>query len=497
MARGDPGEQSYTPEVSPEVLPRKIIPEVRRTPLVQGIEGLAGAVEKKYTGDVETYAGNELADLRLGMTAQLEQLKANAHPGADGFTQQVFNAFDTAAKKYDLSNPVLARAIGPGLNHLRAQFGIEAMGYEAAAGIKYRADSSRDTVDKLAQIASQHPEQTEDLVGQALKQIRSSRLSPDVELETARYAQSTINSEAVRARIQADPYKTMQSLLTPDNADVAIQGLRPHEREALLSHADAMLHQRVADAERLESMTERNERRDASAALTQMMQKSQSPEGLSMADVLKAAPLFRHEPGALSSAMALASGKTVDTDPHVYLPLFQRAQAGEDVSGEAMAHVGRDISKDDAVRLLSIGDRGLPNAHKEALDTVDGYFKQGLFDKWDLGFNARHQSAKNDMLDWLRAHPQATPQEATSQAVSIALGYNAKVARAVDAFERPRFLVGTMAAPDIDATKRATRQAELDHKISHDEAVRQAAIIMQWSSAIDRARRAPPPKGAQ
>lgn len=488
MARGEPGEAGLVPEVSPEVLPRKIIPEVRQTPLVHGIEGLAGAVEKKYTSDVETYAGNELADLRLGMMAQTEQLKANQQPGADGYTQQVLNAFDEQAKKYDLSNPYVARTMRPGLDHLRTIFGTEAIAYEAAAGIKYRQQSATDTVDKLATIASQHPDQAGDLVGQALAQIRSSRLSPDVELETARYAESTINREAVRGRIEADPYRTMKDLLTPDNADVAIQGLKPQEREALLQHADAMLHQRVADAERLEAMREKDERRSASATLTQLIVKSQSPEGLSTADVLKVAPIFRNEPAALSSALALASGKSVDTDPHVYLPLLQRAQAGEDVSADVMAAAGRSISTANAAQLLQIGDRGLPNAHKQALDDIDGYFKQGLFDKYDPSFNARHVQAKNAMLDWLRANPTAQPDQAANAAGTIARTY-LPVGDAIATLDRPRFFKGTQLAPDINGTIAATRDAERAGRISHDEAVKQLALVAQWDAVLARAQR--------
>jgi len=488
MARGEPGEAGYTPEVSPEVLPRKIIPEVRRTPLVAGIEGLAGAVERKYTGDVETYAGNELADLRLGMSQAMEQAKTNAAPGAEGFTTDVLKQFDGRAKQYDLSNPYLARAMGPGLNRLRDQFGQEALAYEAQAGIKYRQQSAIDTTDKLAMIAAQHPDQAEDLVGQALKQVKSSRLGPDVELETSRYVIGAINKSAVEARIQADPYRTMQQLLTPETADTTIQALKPAEREVLLSHADAMLHQRVADAERLEAMRDKEERQNASAALTQLMVKSQSTDGVSMADVMKVAPLFRHEPAALSSAMAIASGKSVDTDPHVYLPLLQRAQAGEDVSSDVMAAAGHSLSTQAAAQLLQIGDRGLPNAHKQALDSVDGYFKQGLFDKYDPSFNAKHVDAKNAMLDWLRANPNATPGQATAAAGDIARTY-LPVGDAMATLDRPRFMKGTQLAPDIDGTIRATRDAELAHRISHEEAVQQMALIAQWAAIADRAAR--------
>ena len=138
----------------------------------------------------------------------------------------------------------------------------------------------------------------------------------------------------------------------PEDADKAISALNPAEREVLLGHADTLLHQRVADAERIESIQEKNERQQASSALTSLIVKSRSPQGITTDDVLKAAPLFRHEPAALESALALASGKKVVTDVTQFAPRHAAALKGQDQSDWALAHVGRDLSEEDFEKLV-------------------------------------------------------------------------------------------------------------------------------------------------
>jgi len=488
MARGTPDESVYQPQVEAEDLPRKHIPELSPDSTARGIEAIGTALQQKYEQDSQVDAGNKLTDLRLKMDQAVSDAKVNAKPGANGFTGDVLSQFDKEAKPYTDQGGYLGRIMGPGLARMREQVGQEAINYEAQAGVLYRNQSVRDNVDKLATLASTHPEQAQELTGQALAQINGARLGPDVTLESARYAQSQIAKSAVQGRIQTDPYATHAALLKPDS-DPVIQGLRPDEREALLSRADAMLHQRVSDAERITSMQEKQEREAASAALSGFIVKSQSPEGLSTADVLRSAALFRHDPSALEAALNLASGKTVETDAHTFLPLFQRAQAGEDVSADVYQHLGRDLSKDDAQKLLSMGDKGIPNAHQQGVETINGIFKQGVFDKYDAEFNTRHMNAVNDYYAWARANPSASAEQATAQAAAIAKSY-AQVQ--LNSFSQtaalPRFAVGNRSNLNPDATESATLAAEKAGRISHAESVQQMGLIQQWRSAMERAQ---------
>src|ERR1700686_2762099 len=138
MARGQPqGEEVYRPEVSPEDMPRKRVPEMGESPIAQGLEHFTAAVQQKFEADTATWAGNQLTDLRLKMNNQVEEAKQNAQPGAQGFGGQILNQFTQEQKKLTdsaASNPVALRLLGPGLNTLKASFGDEAIKYEAEEG---------------------------------------------------------------------------------------------------------------------------------------------------------------------------------------------------------------------------------------------------------------------------------------------------------------------------------------------------------------------------
>jgi hypothetical protein len=493
MARGQPeGEQVYQPEVMPEDFPRKLTPEIRSNPLVAGVEGLANDVAAKYKADSATWAGNQLADLRIKMMQDMEQQKTQAAPGAQGFTGTVIQSFDKQAKSLTQlagNNPDAVNALTPGLRMLRDQFADDAIKYEAVEGVKYRANSAKETTDKLASIAAQRPDQFGDLMGQALTQINGANLTPDARLELSKYAQSTLAKSAVEARAQADPYGTMTALLKPEDADAAIHALDPAERQTLLQKSDMLLHQRVADAERVESMQEKRERENSSAALTSLIVKSRSPEGITTADVLQKAPLFRHEPAALEAALNLASGKTVETDVTQFAPRFAAALDGEDQREWALGHVGRDLSEADFEKLTQLGDKGLPNAVNVGVKYIDNAMKPGILDRYNPVANQSHANAMDAFYEWSRKNPQATPEQASGYAKMLVTSYSlVNLQNTTLALPMPQFAVGGRSNLDPDATSAKTAQAEKTGAISHQEAIRQMGIIAKWRRAIEQAQ---------
>ena len=90
MARGDPGEDIYRPQVQPEDLPRKLTPEDRGGPdIAQGVGQIGDVLQKKMAADTATWAGNTLADFRVAQAQKLEQMKAAAPAGDPGnFTER-------------------------------------------------------------------------------------------------------------------------------------------------------------------------------------------------------------------------------------------------------------------------------------------------------------------------------------------------------------------------------------------------------------------------
>jgi len=494
MARGQPaGEEIYRPEVQPEDLPRKIVPEIRELPLAGGIQSLGDAITKKYQADSATWAGNQLADLRVRMTQFSENAKQNAQPGAVGFGGQVLKQFDQEQKQLVDSagrNSAAIQALGPGLNTLKASFGDEAIRYEAEEGIKYRFSSAQDNIDKLAGVAAKKPGQFGDLMGQALTDINGRQLTSDARLKLSQYAESTIAKSALLSRAQTDPYGTMKALLEGDETDRAIAALRPAEREVVLNHADALLHQRVADAERVQSLQDKRERETASSALTSLIVRSRSPQGITTEDVLKIAPLLRHEPSALESAFSLVGGRKAETDVTQFAPRFSASMRGEDQTEWALAHVGRDLSEADFEKLVRQGDKGLPNAYKVGLDAIDNGLRPGPADQFNYARNLNHQDALTNYQLWALSHKDATPVEAAAYAEQLVRTHSMSVAameKTTLGASPPHFLTrGQGGKPDMDATEMATVQAERNGTISHAEAMRQAGIIKQWRDMLAR-----------
>lgn len=495
MARGQPqGEEVYRPEVQPEDLPRKITPEIHDVGQVgAAITHLGDTVQAKLQADSATWAGNQLADLRLRMTQKAQDMRQDAKPGAEGYGGDVLKQF--AQEQQQLlqtagSNSIARNALLPGLSTLRTAFGDEAIRYEAEETLKYRASSAKDNADKLATIASQHPEQFGDLMGQALSDINGRRLPSDARLTLSQYAQTTIAKAAVLTRAQSDPYGTMKALLNPEDADQAILALKPAEREILLSHADALLHQRVADAERVQSLTDKREREQASSALTSLIVRSRSPQGITTADVLKAAPLFRHEPAALESALALASGKKIDTDVNQFAPRYAAAMRGEDQTEWALAHVGRDVSMEDAEKLMRQADKGMPNAYKVGLDAIDAGLRPGPADQFNYARNLNHQDALTNYQLWALSHKDVTAPEAAAYAEQLVRTHSLSVAameKTTIGASPPRFLVrGQDSRPDMNATDAATAKAFQAGTLTRKEFADQALLIKQWREMVAR-----------
>lgn len=493
MARGDPGEQGYTPQVMPEDLPRKIIPRMEAGPVGPALEQLSGALEQKARADSATWAGNQLSDLRIHMMQQLESAKSSAAPGADGFTAGILKQYDQSAQnliKTAGSNNLALQAVQPGLNTMRAQFADEAIQYEAQEGVKYRFTSAKDSTDKLATIAAQRPGQFEDLVGQAMTQIRGSNLTPDAQLQLSKYAQSTIAKSAVLARAQADPYGTMTTLLKPEDADPAIKALTPDERETLLEHSNMLLHQRVSDAERVQTLQDKQERENATSALTSLIVKSRSPGGLNVEDVLAKAPLFRHEPGALQTALDLAGGKRVETDVQQFAPRFAAAMRGEDQTQWALAHVGRDLSESDFEKFINLSDKGVPNPIALGARQIENALKPNELEmKFDTGLHGRHADAMTEYYLWAQQNPGASAPETIAKARQLTQAYS--MAQSEDVRQNlplSRFMVGNRASMDPDATAARIAQAETSGQITHQDAVQEMALNQQWRAAMERAK---------
>src|SRR5271169_4573029 len=97
MARGQPDEATYQPQVMPEDLPRKIVPRANEVSAAPAFEGAISSIDKKYQADSATWAGDQIAKARTAAVQSLQQAQDNAPAGDQtGFTQNYLNAFDKA-----------------------------------------------------------------------------------------------------------------------------------------------------------------------------------------------------------------------------------------------------------------------------------------------------------------------------------------------------------------------------------------------------------------
>ena len=492
MPKGTPDESVVEPRVEALDLPRRITPREEGISTGPALGEIGDALEAKFQRDTATAAGNQLTDFHLSMLQASEDAKAHAAPGAQGYTQSVLNAFDQQAKGLLASSPDgVQKAMQPGLKTLRTTFGEQAVQYEAQQGVMYRQQSVKDNTDKLATIVQAQPGQFESTMGNVLTQINSVGLPADKRLESARYAQSVLARASIDSRIQTDPYGTLTALLKPDAEDKVVNALTPEERQVATTRADAMLHQRVADATRLDEMKDRAERRQASAGLTNLIEKSKSPEGVTTDDVLKMAPLFRHEPAALEGALSLVNGKNVTSDPAVYAPLLHRAVQGEDVYNDAVIHLGRDLDAADFTRLVDMGEKGLGTVHQQAERYINDALKPGQFN-FDPLLSQTHAEAEAAYHAWAIANPNATLSETMGQARMLTGAMSTVEGQARTAkLDVPTFVVGEpKTGLDVDATEVATVRAEQAGAITHADAVKQAALLMKWRDVQTRLKAA-------
>src|SRR5271170_5908456 len=127
MARGQPGKETYTPQVQPEDLPRKIIPRDEGVTAAPAFAEAAEASENKYRADSATWAGNQLAQFRQQSIQSLDAAKQAVPAGQDpeGFADKYLQSFDKQAAAFSSnqaiqSNPYASRMLDNGISELRA-----------------------------------------------------------------------------------------------------------------------------------------------------------------------------------------------------------------------------------------------------------------------------------------------------------------------------------------------------------------------------------------
>lgn len=244
MARGQPSEESYTPQVSPEDLPRKITPEMRPDSLAPAIQNVAETLNAKYQADSATYAGDQVAAFRLKAISDLDDAKAAAPPGDPGdFTGAYLKQYDQNAKGLidaSQSNPTASRIVHNSLSQLRDTLAEHTMEWEATQRVAYQNNSLQSNLDKQLPLVRAHPEIATQVGSTLMDQLNATRNDPSVKLKFGTQMDTQLTRSASLGLADRDPMGVYTQLLTGKTDDPTLSRLQdPQARNEVLEQAQA------------------------------------------------------------------------------------------------------------------------------------------------------------------------------------------------------------------------------------------------------------------
>jgi hypothetical protein len=248
MARGDPGEEIYRPQVQPEDLPRKIVPEDRGGPdplgaVAQVATQTTDIMQKKQAADTAAWAGNTLADFRVAQAQKLEQMKAAAPAGDPGnFTERWAQQYDQDAQKLaavSQSNPMADAMVRKGLGDMRRAFTEHVIGWEATQRKASQADSIEQNLQAQLGVVRAHPELA-DSIGSTLNDQIQTRFDgdPSQKLQYLRRVDQSLTGAAAQGLLDQDPVHVYRELKADSTSDPVLSRVRdPQMRQQLLQQA--------------------------------------------------------------------------------------------------------------------------------------------------------------------------------------------------------------------------------------------------------------------
>lgn len=200
--------------------------------------------------------------------------KTNAKPGADGFTPEFVNSFDTWAEQAKAAAPTDAarKFYTQHLNNLRTSLAGESIAFEAQSQRSNRLDQVSQGIDGTSKAIQNQPT-SQNFVQQVATQkalIDEMHVTPDDKLQL----QESLNNNSYTGywlgRIEQNPagaLNDLQSSMKKDGAgDAVIDGTPFKIREQMLNHAEIesnklgqnMQHQLLIDTSNAESQAQAN-----------------------------------------------------------------------------------------------------------------------------------------------------------------------------------------------------------------------------------------------
>ena len=244
MARGIQGEESYTPQVMPEDLPRKIVPRMEGSPVGGAITDLANSLQQKGMADAATWAGDQLAAFRQKAVGDLEAMKTTAPAGDPGqFTPQYLAQFDKNAQAltqvpFAQSSPIARSMIERGVGQLRDTLAQHSMEWEAQQRTAYQADSFQQNLQGQLPLVRSHPEITDQVGSTLTDQATALRADPLTKYKLLKGMDQQLTRSAALGKVDQNPGGVYQQLQLDSPTDPILSRLTdPATRQEVIEAA--------------------------------------------------------------------------------------------------------------------------------------------------------------------------------------------------------------------------------------------------------------------
>lgn len=457
-----------------------------------GVGAIGDALQKIQEQDSAVQATKLLATAQSDWMTNLEQRKQSAEPGAPNFTPNLMKEYgDYTAKVLKAAPRGEANRF---LQERMASFGNElqqrALQYEAGERVANNTNIAKSSIDAAGNEVMTDPTAFAPRLAERRALIDAMPFTPDAKRQLTEYAQKSLSKFAVIGQINANPYATMMQLVSANPTDLAIRALDPEIRMQLFDHADAMTRERLAEAARLETMQDRQKKlveQDVAKSGEQLLANLQLSARWIESNRDKLDPAdYRYFYNALSKDQSAA--KTERSDPTVYSDLIDRAHQGQDVRDEARRElVNKRITIASYDKINSETDQARPNWFKRGSEFISTSAAVSQLNP-DPAAAQRKASMLDDWQDWANHNPKATDDQARKAYRDLVHEYAIVDLTGLTLTKRaPTYLVGSRNAPDIDATEAATVRALENHEIDETEFARQAQLLKEWRTALQRA----------
>lgn len=491
---------SYESQVPVQEGLRRIIPERSPGSIGPALEDVGNSVQQIVRSEAANYSLKTLSDTQSQWTQQFLDRQQSAQPGAPNFTPDLMKDYGDYVKSAvkGAPNGMAGKILNQQLTQFGNQLARKSMEFEAGARQSHNEETAKNAIEASGNELINDPTVYQQRLDERLAGIGALNMDPQVKDKLSTYAQQSLSRFAVMGDIQRDPYKAMLDIQSKEPQGY-YKSLTPEQRTQLMDHADSMLHQRVADAERVHSLAKQQQQENSDYLLKQGIVMSQKGQ-------LSAAWVIGHsatlEPSAMKYLLEDAAGKKTESDPKVYSDLLVRAARGEDTQQEiTTAFTGGQLSKEDFTRLTDKSASEFPNPYKRGIAYINTAGKTSELEP-DPAKTQTLANMQNDFQDWFRKNgSQASDKDIQAEAQDIVKRYQlVKADQNLLTLPVPQMGLGkgTRAAPDIQGAKKDLVKGLKDGRISREDFDRQAALLSQWQAAVSAsAQRAAAAKAKQ